>query len=162
MLLSSAEGLEACRVTDRKRTMNTLKRLKSEQGSAGASASIECLLSERFSPQCGRYLVATHDIVEGSLILKESPAAALAFSDRGRLCDYCLDSLGDSGHPCSGGCGVLFCSTLCAEAAAKKFHTPGGECAVLRLANREASGGMPCGETNATSIPDMPDRFLIR
>eukprot|EP00240_Pyramimonas_obovata_P006171 CAMPEP_0118923292 /NCGR_PEP_ID=MMETSP1169-20130426/1878_1 /TAXON_ID=36882 /ORGANISM="Pyramimonas obovata, Strain CCMP722" /LENGTH=315 /DNA_ID=CAMNT_0006864259 /DNA_START=185 /DNA_END=1128 /DNA_ORIENTATION=+ len=141
--------------------MNSSKRLKSAICSDMTSASLDSPLSERFSPEYGRYLVASHDVAAGDLLLVDGPAATLAFR-RGILCDYCLSMLGDSGFACSGGCGILFCSAQCEEAAAETFHTLDGECDVLRLADSNSTHSSTCGETHKASMPDVPDRFLIR
>ncbi|KAK3259897.1 hypothetical protein CYMTET_31123 [Cymbomonas tetramitiformis] len=102
----------------------------------------------------GRYFIAARAISAGTVIHKEEPVSAVAFTTS-TLCDHCLKPSTDFRCLCPQ-CGVVpYCSQRCLDAAAQAYHA--GECRAIchaRAAMQNDDHIMP--------FEDVPHRLALR
>nr|XP_045583672.1 SET domain-containing protein SmydA-8-like [Procambarus clarkii]XP_045583673.1 SET domain-containing protein SmydA-8-like [Procambarus clarkii] len=77
-------------------------------------------------PQCGRYLVATRDLKEGQLVLREKPLVLGPVAESPPVCLGCHAPITAEDHPRCQGCSWPLCSPACATTARHQ-----AECAAL-------------------------------
>ena len=83
----------------------------------------------QFSPERGRYFVATQDLFPGDVILKEEPYAAVLESVfRVNHCAHCLKKT-STPIPCFECATVQFCSEACRDDSWRRYHYV--ECGIL-------------------------------
>ena len=76
-----------------------------------------------YSPDRGRFAVASKFIPAGSVLIEEQAVAAICREDFGhRYCDLCYSQIELGLVPCQGCAEVAFCSNQCREKALAGYH----------------------------------------